>query len=136
MPRWLSISLGVVCWYCAFKQLRMSRIYRGKIYSPAICPIEPNAALTAIAVGSSVMFAGYGVLVLLIPWPRLLTYLSLVWVCRAVADAILCRLGAGIGGPTGAMLTEKGRRQRLLGDIVAVASRAALLAVFAYFFGF
>src|SRR5262245_50414423 len=95
MPRWLAISLAVVCWCCAPKQLRMSHIYRGKIYSPAIGPIEPNPTLTAIALRSAVTLAAYGLILLTIPWPRFLTYLSLVWVWRAAADIVFGRFGAG-----------------------------------------
>src|SRR6266481_3291217 len=116
MPHWLSISLAVVCWLCALHQVRMARIYRGQIYSPTIGPMEPNPTLTAIAISSAVTSAIYGILVLLIAWPRLLTYLSLVWVCGAVADAVLGWFGPGVGGPTVAMLTEKGRRRYVLGE--------------------
>ena len=136
MPRWLAISLALACWFCALKQVRMSRIYRGQIYSPTVGPIEPNPTLTAIAVRSAVTFAVYGVLVLLVAWPRLLTYLSLVWVCRAIADALLGWFRAGVGGPTRSMLTEKGRRRYFLGEAVAVVSRIAIFTGLAYFFGF
>src|SRR5207249_5016109 len=134
MPRWLSISLAVACWFCALKQVRMSRIYRGQIYSPTIGSMQPNPTLTAIAIRSAVTFAIYGVLVLLIAWPRLLTYLSLVWACRAIVDALLGWVGAGVHGTTVGILTEKGRKHYVLTESAGVASRLVLFAIFAHFF--
>src|SRR6266436_969611 len=111
MPRWLSISLAVVCWLCALKQVRMARIYKGQIYSPTIGAMEPNPTLTAIAIPATITFAIYGILVLLIAWPRLLTYLYLAWASRSIVDALLGWFGIEVHGVKVGIMTEKGRKQ-------------------------
>jgi len=57
--------------------------------------MEPNPTLTATAIRSTITFAIYGIIVLLIAWPRLLTYLSLVWACRAIVTRSLAGLAQG-----------------------------------------
>jgi hypothetical protein len=117
-------------------QVRMTRIYKGQIYSPTVGDMAPNPHLTAIAIRSAITFAIYGILVLLVAWPTLLTYLSLVWAVRAVVDGFLGWFGAGVNGVSVGMLTEKGRKHYILGELVGVASRLILFGVFAYFVGF
>jgi hypothetical protein len=136
MPHWLSITLAVVCWFCALQQVRMYFIYTGRIHSPTIGSIDGGPTLRAVAIRSAVTFAIYGFLVLLIPWPRLLTYVSMVWLCKEIVDALLGWVGRGVHGSTSVMLTEKGRKHYVISEFVAVLSRAVVLAVCAYFFGF
>jgi len=111
-------------------------IYTGRIYSPTIGTIEGGPSLRAVAVRSAVTFAIYGFLVLLVTWPRLLTYVSLVWLCRAAVDTILGWFGGGVHHITVAVSTDKGRRHYFVSQAVAVLSRAVLVLVCGYFFGF
>jgi len=111
-------------------------IYTGRIYSPTIGPIEGGPTLRAAAARSAITFVIYGFIVLLVPWPRLITYVSVVWLCRATLDTILGWFGQGIHAVTIAISTEKGRRHYLLSQSVAVFSRAVVVAVCGYFFGF
>jgi len=136
MPHWLSIALAIAFLLFAAGQVRMYFIYTGGIESAKIGPIDGGPTLRAVAIRSAVVFTIYGVLVLLIPWPRLLTYVSIVWVCKEMVDAILGWVGKGVHGVEVSMMTDKGRRGYLVVQAVAVLSRAALVLVCAYFFGF
>jgi len=136
MPHWLSMTLTIAFWWFALGQVRMYFIYTGRIESPAIGRIEAGRTLRAIAVGSALVFTIYGVLVLVIPWPRLLTYVSVVWVCKELVEAILGWVGKGVHGVEASMMTDKGRRGYVVVHAFAVLSRVALVLVFAYFFGF
>jgi hypothetical protein len=136
MPHWLSITLATAFWLFALGQVRMYCIYTRRIGSPTIGPIDGGPTLRAVAIRSAVVCTMYGFLVLLIPWPRLLTYVSIVWVCKEMVDAMLGWLGKGVHGVEVAMMTNKGRRQYCIVQAVAVLSRAVLVVVCVYFFGF
>lgn len=136
MPRWLSIVIVIVCWLSALQQIRMYFIYTGRIYSPTIGAIEGGSTLRAVAIRSAITCVIYGFIVLLIPWPRLITYVSVVWLCRAALDTILGWFGGGIHAVTAAVSTDKGRRHYLVSQSVAVLNRAVLALVCGYFFGF
>lgn len=135
MPYWLPIPLEIGCWFSALWQVRMSFIYTGRIHSPTIGPVNAPT-LRAMALLSAVQFAIYGFLVLLIPWPRLLTYASIVWLCRAIIAGLLGWVGRGVHGSTPAMLTQKGRRYYVILEFVGVLIRAVVFAACAFFFGF
>lgn len=111
-------------------------IYTGRIGSPTIGPIDGGPTLRAVAIRSAVVCTIYGVLVLLIPWPRLLTYVSIVWVCKEMVDAVLGWFGRGVHGVEATMMTNIGRRYYLVVQAVGVLSRAVLVLLFAHFFGF
>ena len=138
MPHWLSIALAVMCWLLALQQVRMYFIYTGRTYSPTIGAVEGGPTLRAIAIRSAITLAVYGVIALLVPWPRLITYVSVVWLCGAAFDTILGGFGRGVHGVTVAVMSnsEKGRRHFLVLQSVAVLSRAVLVLVCGYFFGF
>jgi hypothetical protein len=136
MLPWLPILLAVLSGLYALQQVRMARIYRGDIYSPTIGAMEPNPTLSAIAVRSAVTFAIFGVLFLLVPWPRVLTYITGAWVCRAVIDVFLCWLGRGQFIVAAPMLTDKGQRHYLLNTSAKVVGNALWFGVCIYFFGF
>ena len=136
MPLWLSIILAVVSWLCALQQLRMYFTYTGRMHSSTIGSIEGGPTLRAVALRSAITFTIYGFLVLLVPWPRLLTYVSIVWLCRATIDAALVWFGKGDQSSTSAIMTDKGRRHCIISESVAVLCRAVVVVVCAYFFGF
>ena len=136
MPSWLSIALAVGCWLAALQQVRMYFIYAGRIYSPTIGAVEGGPTLRAVAIRSAITFIIYGFIVLLVPWPRLLTYVSAVWLCRAAIDTVFGWFGMGVNGVTVAVSTEKGRRHYLVSQAVAVFSRAIVVAVCGYFLDF
>ncbi|SRR6266516_3399682 len=136
MPHWLSILLAVLSVLYALQQVRMFRIYRGQIYSPTIGEMQPNPTLSAIAIRSAVTFAVIAVLFVLVPWPRVLTYITGVWVFRAVVDVFLCWLGRGQFSVTAPMLTEKGRRAFVLNSAAKVVGNGVWFGVCIYFFGF
>jgi len=136
MPHWLSITLAVACWLFALQQVRMYCIYTRRIYSPTIGPIDGGPTLCAVAIRSVVTFTIYGFLVLLIAWPRVLTYVSIIWLCREIIDALLGWVGKGVYGVTVAIMTDKGRRHYLVSESVAVLIRAVVFALCAFIFGF
>jgi hypothetical protein len=136
MPRWPSILLAVLSALFALQQVRMFRIYRGQIHSSTIGQMQPNPTLSAIAIRSAVTFAVFAVLFLLVPWPRVLTYITGVWVFRAVVDVFLCWLGRGQFSVTAPMLTEKGQRAFVLNSAAKVVGNGVWFGVCIYFFGF
>ena len=136
MPLWLSIVLVVLSALYALQQVRMFRIYRGQIYSSTIGEMQPNPTLSAIAIRSAVTFAVFAALFLLVPWPRVLTYITGVWVCRAAVDVFLCWLGRGQFSVTAPMLTEKGRRAFVVNRAAKVVGNGTWFGVCIYFFGF
>lgn len=136
MPHWLSILLAVLSGLYALQQVRMFRIYRGHIHSPTIGPMEPNPTLSAVAIRSAVTFAVFAALFLLVPWPRVLTYITGVWVCRAVVDVFLCWLGRGQFSVTAAIMTEKGRRHQVFQQSAKVIGNGVWFGVCIYFWGF
>jgi len=136
MPHWLSILLAIACWLFAMLQVRMSLIYRGRIHSPAIRPIEPSPTLAAIAIRSAATFVIYGFLILFTRWPQLLTYIGLIWTCRAIIDIFLGWFGRGIHASTIATLTEKGLRYYFTRNAVGVTNSAIFFGACLYFFGF
>ena len=136
MPHWPSILLAVLSALYALQQVRMFRIYRGHIHSPTVRAMQPNPTLSAIAIRSAVTFAVFAALFLVVPWPRVLTYITGVWVCHAVIDVVLCWLGRGQFSITAPMLTDKGRRVFLLNSASKVVGNSVWLGVCVYFFGF
>ena len=136
MPHWLSITLAVLCWLYALQQVRMYFIYTGHIHSPQIGDIQGGPTLRAIAVRSAVVFAIYGFLVLFIPWPRVLTYVSIVWLCKEIVDDALGWYGRGIQGSTMAIMNEKGRRHYMIVALFGVAIRVVLCGICLHYFGF
>jgi hypothetical protein len=136
MPHWLSLALATGCWICALYQLRMYLIYAGRIHSPAIGAIDAGPALGAVAIRSLVSFAIYGFLVLVVPWPRLITYVSLVWLCKGVVQAITAWLGTRRNNPPLAIASQKGRGYLLSVEVAALLTRAVVTAACAFFLGF
>jgi len=62
-------------------------------------PFIPQGSLHAkIAIRSAISFIIYGFIVLLVPWPRLVTYFCAVLVCKTIIDLILGLLGIGMYG--------------------------------------
>lgn len=114
----------------------MFRIYRGYIHSPGTGDMQPNPTLSAVAARSAVTFAVFSILLLLILWPRVLTYITAGWVCRGVVDVFLCWHGMGQFRVTAPMLTQKGRRAYLLSTAGKVIGNAVWFGVCVYFFGF
>ena len=136
MPYWFSILLAIASGLYALQQVRMFRIYRGQAYSPTIGAMEPNPTLSAIAIRSAATFAVFVFIFLLVPWPKFLTYITGVWVCRAIVDVLLCWLGKGQFSAAAPMLTDKGRRGYLLSTSTKVIGNAVWFGVCIYFFGF
>ncbi len=136
MPRWYFITLAALFWLYALYQVRMYFIYTGRIHSQVIGNIDGGPTLRAVAIRSVVAFVVYGFLVLFIPWPRMLTYVSIVWLCMEIVDAALGLFGRGVHGITMAVSTEKGRRYQFFLQSVGVLIRAALVLVCGHFFGF
>jgi len=92
----------------------MYLIYTRRIYSQAMGDFEGGSVLRAIALCASITAAIYGFIVLLVPWPQLLTYVSIVWLCRGALDAALGWFGSGIHGVDVSVSTDKGRRHYLM----------------------
>jgi hypothetical protein len=108
-----------------------------RLSSQAMGDFEGGPVLRAIALRAAITAAIYGFLVLLVPWPRLLTYVCIVWLCRVAIDGILGWFGMGIHGcrPL-SVSTDKGRQHYLASRFVAVFIRAVLVMACGYFFGF
>ncbi len=135
MPRWISIPLAIAAILYALQQVRMFFIYRGRIYSPTIGAMEPNPTLSAVAIRSAVTCIVFAVLVLLIPWPKLLTYIFVALTARALLDAIFCAFSRGIYGVTAATLTPKGHRAVFVNSLSKAVGNAVLCGVCIYFIG-
>jgi hypothetical protein len=136
MPHWLSILLAVFSGLYALQQVRMFRIYRGSIYSPTIGAMEPNPTLSAIAIRSAVTFAVFAFLFVFIPWPKILTYITAVWVFRALIDILLSWAGRGQFLVTASVMTEKGRRHLVYSSVAKAIGNCVWFGVCIYFFGF
>jgi hypothetical protein len=136
MPRWYFITLATLFWLYALYQVRMYFIYTGRIHSQVIGNIDGGPTLRAVAIRSAVAFVVYGFLLLVMLWPRVLTYVSVVRLCMEIIDATLGWFGRGVHGITIAVSTEKGRRYQFFLQSVGVLIRAALVLVCAHFFGF
>ncbi|MGO8699916.1 MAG: hypothetical protein ACLQVY_19645 [Limisphaerales bacterium] len=128
--------MAVLFWLYALWQLRMYFIYTGRIHSQTIGDIDGGPTLRAVAVRSAVASTIYGFLVLFIRWPRLLTYICVVWMCVEIVDAALGWYGRGVRGSTGSLLNLKGRSYYLIVEGAGVAIRAVLVGICVYFFGF
>jgi len=138
MPHWLLITLAIACWIWALMQTRIFLVYQGRIDSPTTGLYrggEPNVVMSAIAVRSAVTFSIFGFLLLLIAWPRVLTYVCGVWVCRAIVDVVLCWLGKGQYSVTVALLAKKGRRGHLLQESAKVIGNSVWFGVCIWLFG-
>ncbi len=131
MPHWLSITIAVVCWFFALQQLRMTLIYLGILPHPVI---PQGSALAKIAIRSGIGFLLYGLVVFLIPWPRLLTCFCAAIVFLAVIDLILGMLGIGRYGS----MAES--RVNLKGNGIYLSSKILVFGIFAglcvHYFGF
>ena len=137
----LRIASAIGCWIWALMQARMIIVYRGKIDSPTTGfhrGGEPNVVMSSIAIRSAATFALFGVLFLVIAWPRVLTYITGTWTCRAVLDLFFCRLGFGQYSVTAALLTDtdKGRRGYLLQESAKIMGNGLWFGACIYFFGF
>jgi len=110
-------------------------IYTGRTYSPMVGAIEGGPTLGAVAIGSGIAFAIYGFIALLIPWPRLITYVSVVWLCRAAFDAVLGWFGKGAHRIRLVESSGNLRRHYVLCETVAVVSRGILVLACGHFFG-
>src|SRR5258708_26684622 len=124
--------MSVACWIWALMQVRMALVYQGMINSAVTGSYrgsEPQPVLFSIAARSAVTFAIFGILIIVVPWPRTLTYLTGVWTCRAVLDAVLCWLGRGQYSVTVATLTAKGRRGFLLQESAKVVGNGVWLGL-------
>ena len=136
MPHWVSIILAVLSALFALQQVRMFRIYRGQVYSATVGAMEPNPTLSAIAIRSAITFAIFAVVLLVIPLPRALTYITGVWACRAVVDVFLCLAGTGQYSATAAIMTAKGRKHHVFQEAAKVIGNGVWFGVCIYFFGF
>ena len=135
----ISRTLAVACWIWALKQSRMIFIYRRKIDSPTTGLFrgdKPNVVMSSIATRSAITFTIFGVLLLVVPWPQVLTYISGTWVCRAVIDAVLCWLGRGQYTVTVAVMNSKGRRYYLFEESAKVIGNGLWFGACIYFIGF
>jgi len=113
----------------------MCLIYPGSISSPTVGIIGNNGNLKSLAVRSAITFVIYGFIILLIPWPRFVTYIAALWTLRAMADTTLAFNGRGIHALTLASRTLEGRRHYMISQTIAFFNRA-LLTVSAYFLGY
>jgi hypothetical protein len=135
MPLWLSILIAIACILWALQQFRMFLIYRGRIYSPTVGAMEPNPTLSTVAIRSSLTCIVFAALVLLVPWPRLITYVFAALTARALLDTILSAFGRGIHAIPAVTLTPKGRRAVFFNSLAKVVGNAVLCAICIYFIG-
>jgi hypothetical protein len=81
---------------------------------------------------TSIVFAA---LVLLIPLPKLITYVFAILTARALLDTILYALGRGLKAISSVTLTAKGRKAVFFNSLAKVVGNAVLCAICIYFFG-
>lgn len=139
MPLWLAITIAVFCGLSVLAQIHMWRVYSGKVDSPTTGFSkggEPSGPLASTAIRSAISFAVYGILVLVVRWPQLLTYLAAFWVIRSVADLVICALGRGMYSVDMRILNEKGQKAYVINQFYWVLFRVALFGACIYFFGF
>jgi hypothetical protein len=136
MPYWLSIAIAVACLLYALQQVRMYMIDTGRTYSPVIGPVQ-SATLSAIAMKSVLVYPCYALILLLVPWPRFVTYFAAVWVMAGAIDAVLGWFGKGVRGANGLLLrqTAKGQRRYILVEGFGVGIRGLIFAGFALWIG-
>ena len=131
MPPWLSITFAIICWLFSLQQIRMTLIYLGLMPHPFL---PQGAHLAKIAIRSAINFTIYGFIVLLIPWPRLLTYFFGAIVCLTIVDLILGLVGLGVFGN---MIESK---FNLKSQAIYLTSKIIIVGVIAWlcfhFFGF
>ena len=135
MPLWISIPIAIACILWALQQFRMFLVYRGRIYSPTVGAMEPNPTLSAVAMRSALTCIVFAALVLLVPWPKLITYIFAAFTVRALLDTILATFGRGIHAMPCVELTPKDRRAVFVNALSKVIGNAALCAICIYFIG-
>jgi len=139
MPYWLSIALALASWIWALMQTRMIFVYRGKVDSPTTGFYrggDPNVVMSSIAVRSAATFTVFGFLFLVVAWPRVLTYVTAVWFCRAIVNAVLYWLGRGQYSVTASSMTDKGRTNYVFQELAKVIGNGVWFGGCVYFFGF
>jgi hypothetical protein len=131
MPHWLAITLAIICWFSAIQQIRMTLIYLGLIPHPLL---PQGSHLAKIAFRSAINATTYGFIVLLIPWPRLLTCLFGAIVCLTILDAVLGLFGLGVIGD---MIENKSDlKSRAIHFVSKVAVFGLITWLCFYFFGY
>ena len=139
MPYWTSIVVAILFWLWAAAQTRMIMVYWGKLDSPVTGFSkggEPNPVLAATAIRAAITFAALGLAVLFTPWPKVLTYITAIWMIRGCVDVALCSLGIAQFRAIASMWTEKGRRHFILNTCAKAFGNFIWFGVCAYFFGF
>ena len=113
MPTWLSVTLCGVCILWAVAQARTFLVYMHVLRSAVLPTTEsPQPALVHSALSDAITFACYGMIVLLIRWPKLVTYIIAVLLLKSLINMILASLG--LGKFSGIELAPKGKRYQTL----------------------
>jgi len=124
-------AIAIGCFLYALVQVRMVVVYIGRIRSSDVGRVE-GAALAATAAKRALAFSAYGAILFLVAWPKLLTYVSTVWIVEGSVGSALARVRA-IGD---SMSTEAGRRRYLRRVLFSLGFRGLAFLAAAYWFGF
>ena len=104
--------------------------------TPTLGAMQAGPHLRAAAVRSCLSFAAYGLILLLVPWPRLLTYITTVWLARNVIGALMAFKGWDAAGVDQSLMTEEGRRRHRMIQAAGAGLGIVIVAICAFFFGF
>jgi len=135
MPLWLSIAIAIACILWALQQFRMFLICRGRMYSPTVGSMEPNPTLSAVAMRSAFTCIVFAALVLLVPWPKFITYVFVALTARTLLDTVLAAFGRSIHAIPAVALTPKERRAVFFNSFSKAVGNAVLCAICIYFIG-
>jgi len=129
MPLWLSITLCVLCMLWALQQVRMLLMYKNVLKGPFV----GTPALVYTALGNAISFTCYGLIFLLIKWPKFITYILAVLLLKAIWLVALTILGRNPYLPE---LTPKGKRSAILVESAGLLKYAIPLVVSALWLGY
>jgi hypothetical protein len=124
-------AIAIGCFLYALAQVRMFFVYTGRVRSSTVVPVE-GAALAATAAKRALAFSAYGIILLFVAWPKLLTYVSTVWIVEGSVGSVIARVRAvGVS-----VSTEAGRRRYFLRMLFSLGLRGLAFLAAVYWLGF
>jgi len=125
----VQVIAGVLLILWGVAQLRMTLVYLGRVPSAVA---GPSSSLAVTAGLSAVFMPLYGLLLIVLPWPQVVSYVLAAMLLRYCADEIAKIAGFG---PGALQLTPKGKRYMLQLAAVGFIFRLAPVVLAVWLFG-
>ena len=130
---WLQIIVGVGCALWALQQLRMTMVYLGVLHSPVIGIAGLQPALVHVAFRDVLKYSGFAVVLFVVRWPVVVTYLLAVPLGISVLEFLLAIFGIGRFGSI--QLAPRGRAYTAALELVPCTFWLVGVALSRYFIG-